>query len=178
MRATFIMAMTLGLLIPSFVLAGGKIPTPKKDVVISGEQAAALTNRTEQLLHQIRMPEVDFRQANVADILAFLNGNIRERGATAEAKRLSIELTPATRKKLMHMQKWEGGGGYVGIYTFSGLDMSVLEAVQLLQAVGQLEREVQGGKLILSLKKQQEQVQQDESTVSVKAAPSAPSPVR
>lgn len=144
---------SLLLLAPAVVIAGGKIAAPNKHVVISEKQAASLTNRIERILHEIRIPEVEFRQAAIVDIISFLNQASKDNAKTEEAKQITIELAPATEKELMRFEKWEGGGSIVGVYTFNGLDLSVLEAVQLLQIRAQLDRKVEGQKLILSMKK-------------------------
>lgn len=125
----------------------------KKHVVIDEAQAAALTNEVERLLHGIRLPKVDFKQAAIDDIICCFNAGIQEYGQAGEAKRITVALDPDTRKELMKREVWEGGGGIVGVYTFSGLELSVLEAVQLLQEVADLGRKVEGSTLILSGKK-------------------------
>ncbi len=125
----------------------------RKVVVIDEAQAVALTNEVERLLHGIRLPKVEFKQAAIDDIVRYFNAGIQEYSQTEEAKRITVALDPDTRKALMKCEVWEGGGGIVGVYTFSGLDLSVLEAVHLLQEVASLHRKVEGSNLILSRKK-------------------------
>jgi hypothetical protein len=148
-------AVTMMLLLAAPVLwAGGEGEMElRKQVVIDDRQAAALTNRVEILLQGIRIPETRFLQAGIADIIGFFNSNIRERGATDEARQIVVTMDRATEKELTRVEVWEGGGGLVGVYTFGGLDLSVLEAVQLLQNVAHLDRRVAGNRLILSLKR-------------------------
>ena len=131
-------------------LSAGNSPTVEKRVIIDDNAARSLTNRVEQLLHQIRIPEIEFAQANIADIVTFLNHGIKEYAKTEDARQITIVLDPDTERQLMKVETWEGGGGIRGVYTYGGLDMSVLEAIQVLSKVAQLDRTTRGTTLILT----------------------------
>jgi hypothetical protein len=162
MKRLFVILLAFLLLQASLLWAGGSgNPEVKKVVVIDDAQAAALTNQTERLLQDVRLPQVEFRQANIADILLFLNTASREFAKTEEARKITIGIEPDAQKELMKYEDYgNNSGGLVHVFTFSGLDMSVLEAVQVLQRVAQLDRRVEGQKLILSMKKKKTHVQQ------------------
>lgn len=139
-------------LVSTAPLLAGNWPSVEKRVIIDDNAARALTNRTEQLLHQIRIPKVEFAQANIVDIVAFLNAGIKEYGKTEDARRITIVLDPKTEQELMKVETWEGSGGITGVYTYGGLDMSVLEAIQILSEVAHLDRAINGTALILTKK--------------------------
>ena len=75
---------------------------------------------------------------------------------TDDAKRITIILEAETEKELM---KWEDFGnnskGIFHLFSFGGLDMSVLEAIQELQKLAKLDSKLDGEKLILSMKKKE-----------------------
>ncbi len=148
--------MTLWASVPS--AAAPEARELRKVVIIDDATAAKLTNDTEQLLHETRLPKVDFKQAAIADIIYFFNISIQDRGKTPESKRIRITLDPGADRDLMTFHTWEGGGGIKGVYTFGGLDMSVLEAVQVLQELAHLERTVNGAEIVLSKKKESHEV--------------------
>ena len=116
----------------------------------------SLTNRTEQLLHQIRIPITEFAQSDINGILEFLNHEIKRLAKTVEEIQITIAFDRYTQVEFSRYDKWEGGGGpHYGPFTFGGLDMSVLEVIQILQKVAQLDRNVEGRTLILSMKKEE-----------------------
>jgi len=152
-------------------MAGGRgNPELKKAVVIDAKASAALTNRTEILLHQTRLPEVDFRQACIDDIVHFLNAAAKEYAKTDEAKQVMIVLDPATQKELMKYEEHGSARGIFHLFTFGGLDMSVLEAITVLQEVAQLDRRADGQRLILSMKKEKQVQQPSAGDSSTRAA--------
>jgi len=86
----------LALLLTSCALStyAGNFPKVEKKVIIDETAAAALTNKVEISLHQTRIPEVEFAQAHIRDIIDFLNSCIEEYGSTKEAKSIQIVLDP------------------------------------------------------------------------------------
>lgn len=172
MKRLWIVLLAFLLAQTSLLWAGGSgNPEVKKVVVIEDAQATALTNQTERLLHEVRLPMVEFRQANIADILLFLNTATKEFAKTEDAKRITIAIEPDTQKELMRYEDYgNNSGGLVHVFTFSGLDMSVLEAIQVLQTVGQLDRRVEGQELILSMKKEKQVQQTSRSDASTRNA--------
>lgn len=146
-------------LVSSGPLLAGNWPTVEKRVIIDDDAARSLTNSTERLLHQIRIPKVEFAQAAITDIVFFLNDAIKKYGDTEDARQITVVLDPDTERQLMKVETWEGGGGIKGVYTYGGLDMSVLEAIQVLSEVAQLNRTINGTTLILTRKNEIEEVQ-------------------
>ncbi|OGV61147.1 MAG: hypothetical protein A2283_24050 [Lentisphaerae bacterium RIFOXYA12_FULL_48_11] len=157
MRIITLVTLTFLLLQTHLLWAGGTGNSKlKKAVTIDDAQAAALTNKTERLLHGIRIPEMEFKQANIVDIIDVFNKQIKDLGKTDDAKRITIILEAETEKELM---KWEDFGnnskGIFHLFSFGGLDMSVLEAIQELQKLAKLDSKLDGEKLILSMKKKE-----------------------
>ena len=148
------------LLTTSKSLWAGSYATVTNLIIIDPKAAAALTNRTEQLLHEIKIPSIEFAQADLHDVLQFLNAAIQEYAKTEESKQITIVFDPDTEKELK--KRNDTGNNWSGIahaFTFAGLRLSVLEVVQHIQTEYLCDRRVEGNKLILSMKKDK-QVQQ------------------
>jgi len=133
---------TISILLVAMVARAGNMPKVEKTVIIDDKAAAALTNKTERLLHQIRIPEVLLAQANANDVILFLNDCITRYGKNKEQQQLRIrcDIDP---KQMMTLP----------LLTYGGLDMSVLEAVYLFKRILEVESKVDGETLVLYKKK-------------------------
>ena len=141
-------ALTLLLSSCAFSSYAGNFPKVEKKVIIDEKAAAALTNKVEISLHQTRIPEVEFAQAHIRDIVDFLNSCIEKYGATKETKSIRIVLDPNI------VFSFDDPDTRVGdILTFGGLDMSVLETVTVLTTVSNCEYAVTKNVLTLKQKK-------------------------
>jgi hypothetical protein len=126
-------------------LRGAEIPKLEKRDWIDPKVAAALTNKTEILLHAIRLPEVQFAQACLVDIVDFLNHSIEERATTAESKSIRIQLGSNVTF----------GEGDRYIITLGARDISVLEVLEYLRRVAELDRQFEGRNVTLVRKTEQ-----------------------
>ncbi|OGV59280.1 MAG: hypothetical protein A2283_22815 [Lentisphaerae bacterium RIFOXYA12_FULL_48_11] len=124
--------------------------------IIPQKEITGLTNQTELILNKITIPEVEFVETRITDIVAFLDDAIRKYSKNEEANQITIALAPETKKELSELKRnISDNEGYVdGVYSFSGSYMSVLEAVQYLQLLAGLERTIEGKQLILSRRKE------------------------
>ena len=127
------------LVVGASALRGAEIPKLEKRDWIDPKVAAALTNKTEILLHAIRLPEVQFAQAHLVDIVDFLNHSIEERAPTAESKGIRIQL--GSNVTFGEDDRY--------IITLGARDISVLEVLEYLRRVAELDSHCEGQKVTL-----------------------------
>jgi hypothetical protein len=106
----------------------------------------------ERRMSEIIIPEVDFRQANIRDVITFLDGMVSKYGAELETHddsrvRVAIgrHFTLAERRAFLppHAIHWSGTPDEP-LLTFAARDISLLEALGIVVSVGEMEYSIRG----------------------------------
>ena len=114
---------------------------PKKEGVLpdfaksADAMTAQLTNPTEQALHAVRIPELNFAQANCFDCIEFVQNSIAKH-APKNAKlrpNIAIDLT-ALRYLLADAEAKDGPP----LLTYGARNISALQAIRLIEAATEL----------------------------------------
>ena len=109
-------------------------------------------HETERRMNEIIIPEVDFRQANVRDVIMFLDCMVLAYGAGREkhdGSRVSVGIgrhfTLAERRALLppHAIHWSGMPD-APLLTFAARDIGLLEVLGIVVSVGELEYTIRG----------------------------------
>jgi hypothetical protein len=141
----------------------GDEPRRQKEKLMRGEPEVTRNGKSlpvaeaglhdiEQRMKAIIIPEVDFRQANIRDVITFLDCRVAEYGAGLEKHvdtRVSVGIgrhfSQAERRAILppHAIHWTGMPDEP-LLTFAAQDISLLEALGIVVSVGELEYTIRG----------------------------------
>ena len=118
---------------------------------LDDEAASKLTNSVERVLHQTKIPEVVFAQANLRDVAYFLNKATIQYSPTQDKKGVEI---------VIRIEDW---GPEPPALTLAAKNVSVLEVIRIMtNVIGiDMQHKIEDGKVILYKKtKKEEKVNQ------------------
>lgn len=106
---------------------------------IDDEAASKLTNSVERVLHQTKIPEVVFAQANLRDIAYFLHKATVQYSPTQDKKGVEI---------VIRIEDW---GSKPPVPTLAAKNVSVLEVIRIMTNVCGIDMQykIEDGKVIL-----------------------------
>lgn len=117
-----------------------------------GKAGAGLSHSVKQKLGQTKVPEVNFRQAHIRDVVHFLS----EASRNHDPKKVGVNMIwsgdAAALKKMRPMGKKDGGTGKkdgvdasgVPLITFRARHISVLEALNIVTQIAGLKYRIEG----------------------------------
>ena len=124
----------------------------------------------EQRMAAVIIPEVDFRQANLLDVVDFLDSMVAEHGDGVEKSddtRLRLRMgdfftTEEHRARLPPHATWWTGTPDMPLLTFAARDISLLEVLGIMVSVGGLEYTIHGNVVSINdPKKRSDQTEED-----------------
>jgi hypothetical protein len=160
---------------------------------IAGQEytISKVLTKEQQILEKMKaiiIPEIDFRQANVHDVIDFLQyasvefdpkSEHRQRGVSSILNLGTPSATPAATTDPFEADPFaEPPGGQhqtadVPLITFSARHVSLFEAMNIVCKVCNLQWAIQDGVVMIEPKKNAEEVQQPDRAVTQEPAPSA-----